>query len=133
MENHVNHVIVGAGSNIDPAENVFKVTQVLRKYFHILKTSRFVKTLPVGHASQPHFLNGAFLIQTQLDEKTLKQRLKEIERRLGRLKSHNKNQPRPIDLDILIWNGKVVDRDVYERDFLKSEIRELIPTISFSS
>ena len=36
-------------------------------------------------------------------------------------------QPRTIDLDLLVWNGKVVDKDYYTRDFLRQIAAELLP------
>ncbi len=61
----------------------------------------------------------------------MKTRLREIESGLGRVRTGNKNGPRTIDLDILVWNGEVVDDDVYEREFLKTSIRELLPGFTF--
>jgi len=60
----------------------------------------------------------------------LKRRLREIESGLGRVRTANKNGPRTIDLDILVWNGEVVDADVYERGFLRDSIIELLPGIT---
>ncbi len=46
---------------------------------------------------------------------------------MGRAKTSNKQGPRIIDLDIIIWNYKVVGYDVYERKFLQKSILELLP------
>jgi 2-amino-4-hydroxy-6-hydroxymethyldihydropteridine diphosphokinase len=85
----------------------------------------------VGFKEQAPFLNGALLIETELDAAALKIRLREIETALGRVRAENKYGPRTIDLDILVWNGEVVDDDVYEREFLKSSIVELLPGFIF--
>ena len=52
-------------------------------------------------------------------------RLKCIENNLDRIRGKNKNGPRTIDLDVVIWNGDVVDKDVYERDFLRNSIKQI--------
>ena len=50
---------------------------------------------------------------------------------MGRIKTSNKQGPRIIDLDIVIWNNKIMDDDVYQRGFLKNSILELIPDFNF--
>jgi 2-amino-4-hydroxy-6-hydroxymethyldihydropteridine diphosphokinase len=126
-----NRAVLGLGSNIDPEENIRKAIELIRAEFSLIKISSFVRTEPVGFKEQALFLNGALLIETALDAASLKTRLKEIEIALGRVRTKNKNGPRTIDLDILVWNGEVVDDDVYERDFLKSSIVELLPGFTF--
>ena len=37
--------------------------------------------------------------------------------------------PRKMDLDILVWNGEIVDPDVYEREFLRRSVIELCPEL----
>jgi 2-amino-4-hydroxy-6-hydroxymethyldihydropteridine diphosphokinase len=48
------------------------------------------------------------------------------------VKTDNKHGPREIDLDILVWNGEVVDEEVYEREFLRKSINELMPEMDLS-
>ncbi len=126
-----NLAVLGLGSNIDPEENIHKATEMIRAEFGLIKISSFITTEPVGFKEQAPFLNGALLIETELDAAALKIRLREIETALGRVRAENKNGPRTIDLDILVWNGEVVDDDVYEREFLKSSIVELLPGFIF--
>ncbi len=64
-----------------------------------------------------------------MDPSTFKSWLKNLEKKLGRVKSENKDGPRTIDLDIIVWNGKVVDSEVYEREFLINSINELLPEL----
>jgi 7,8-dihydro-6-hydroxymethylpterin-pyrophosphokinase len=47
------------------------------------------------------------------------------------VKTENKNGPRCIDLDIVVWNRKVIDRDFYDRDFLQTVVLELMPDLRF--
>jgi 2-amino-4-hydroxy-6-hydroxymethyldihydropteridine diphosphokinase len=56
--------------------------------------------------------------------------LKDLEDQMGRDRSQPKFGPRNIDLDILIWNNKVVDPDYYTRDFLRTSAAELGFTIN---
>jgi 2-amino-4-hydroxy-6-hydroxymethyldihydropteridine diphosphokinase len=81
----------------------------------------------VGFPDQPDFVNSVILIKTENDMAAAKSLLKDIEKRLGRVRTENKSGPRNIDLDIVVWNGTVVDDDVYTRDFLRQLIIEVLP------
>ena len=50
---------------------------------------------------------------------------------MGRVKTSNKEGPRIIDLDIIIWNNKIIDDDVYKRTFLQNSVIELLPDFKF--
>lgn len=126
-----NRAVLGLGSNIDPEENIRKAMEIIRGEVSLIKASSFVETEPVGFKEQRSFINGALLIETPLGASELKTRLRGIEAGLGRVRTGDKNGPRTIDLDILVWNGEIVDDDVYEREFLRSSIRELIPGFTF--
>lgn len=127
----MNKAVIGFGSNIDPEKNIAKARHLITNAFTILGESEFVRTKPVGFTEQDDFINGSMHIETELKFEQLKQTLKEIEGRLGRKVSSIKFGPRTIDLDIVIFNGKVVDQDFYERDFLKNSVLELIPDLKY--
>lgn len=124
----MNCVVISAGSNIEPEVNIQQARIILNEQVKLIKQSTVLRTKPIGYTDQPDFLNCAFLIETTLDQQDLNLFLKHIEKTLGRIKTANKNGPRTIDLDILIWNGTIVDNDYYTRDFLKKSVRELIPS-----
>ena len=122
-------VVIGLGSNIDPEANLEKAVQELESRFKVSKRSQWIRTKPIGIQDQPDFYNGALLMETELEQQSLKKELKRIEDILGRDRSLPKFGPRTIDLDILIWNKKVVDEDYYERDFLRKGVEEIIPDL----
>ncbi len=126
----MNRAAVSIGSNIDPEENARKAVEILSQKFPGLKFSSFVFTKAVGYTEQPDFLNGAVLIFTNLNLAQLTDTLKKIEAVMGRIRGELKNGPRIIDLDIVVWNGKVVDEDFYKRQFLRDAVLELIPDIA---
>ncbi len=125
----MNRAVIGLGSNINPEENIRRAKEAIDGEFKIIKSSSFVETEPVGFKEQDRFINGALLIETELGADSLESRLKNLESELGRVKTDNKYGPRTIDLDILVWNGEVVDEEVREREFLRRSIEELIPGI----
>ena len=125
----LNEVVIGVGSNIDPVKNIKIAEQTISTNHNLIKISSFIETEPIGYKNQDNFLNGALLIETEMGLSELKYWLKTLEQKLGRTKTENKNGPRTIDLDIIVWNGKVIDNEVYEREFLLNSIKEILPDI----
>jgi len=126
---NVNRAVIGLGSNINAEENIRKAIEAIGGKFKIIKSSSFVETEPVGFKEQDRFINGALLIETESEAPELKSWLKKLELKLGRVKSKIKYGPRTIDLDILVWNGEIVEEEVYEREFLRRSINELMPDL----
>ena len=121
----MNICIIGIGSNIDAETNIPKMLKILETKMTILKISTFHKTKPIGIINQPDFTNGAVKIETNLNRQDLNNILKTIEDKMGRNRTLPKSGPRCIDLDIVVWNGEIVDKDYYSRDFLQKSVREL--------
>ncbi len=125
----MNRAVIGIGSNIQPENHVPKAIEKIAQAHRIVRQSRMVETLPIGSLDQPHYLNGALLIETMMEHDELKLSLKRIESDLGRVRGKDKNEPRTIDLDILVWGGQIIDHDVYERKFLREAVLEVYPTL----
>lgn len=121
-----NIAIIGIGSNIEAEKNIAEVLKILAERFELLKVSKFLRTHPIGIENQPDFTNGAAKIATSLDKKSLRTELKAIEDQLLRDRTLPKFGPRTIDLDIIVWNGKIVDRDYYTRDFLHENVSDVL-------
>lgn len=126
----MNRAVISVGSNIRPDENIPLARRRIAKGVKLLAESRFVETEPIGFADQPNFVNGAFLIETEMDLDELRKWLRRVEDELGRVRTANKYGPRTIDLDVVVWNGRIVDDDVYRRDFLRSTVLELLPDLN---
>ena len=126
METKINTAIIGIGSNIDAEKNIETALKILADRFELLKVSAMLKTKPLGIENQPDFTNGAAKINTILDRISLKKELKKIEDDLGRDRNAPKFGSRTIDLDILVWNGKIVDKDYYLRDFLHENVSDIL-------
>ena len=122
----MNRVVIGVGSNIDKYHNVEKARKIISEKFKLIRSSQFKETKPIGPITQEDFLNGAWLIETDVDQKQLKQELHRIEDLLLRDRNSPKQGPRTIDLDLVVWNGEIVDSDYFERDYLKQCVDELL-------
>lgn len=125
----MNYAIISLGSNINPQENILKAKKILREKFQIINKSNFVFTKPREFLQQKDFLNGCILAKTELGFEEVNFELKEIEKGLGRIKTENKADPRTIDLDVVVWNSELRDEHVFEWDFLREAVKELLPEL----
>lgn len=123
----INNAIIGVGSNINPEQHVIQAENEIKRLGFLKQKSDFLYTKPLLYQDQDDFLNGIFHLETLFGKLELNKMLKEIELKLGRIRDENKNGPRTIDLDIVVFNNQIVDRDVFQRDFLKNPILALFP------
>ena len=102
----------------------------------VQRVSSYYKTEPVDFGPQAWFLNCAVEASTELMPMQLLKAVKSVERALGRRPGVNKG-PRPIDIDILLYENVVVRTSVLtiphermnERRFVLIPLRELAPTV----
>ena len=106
-------VLIGLGSNLGDREyHLDLALKALRATSGIALTaiSPFLEFPPEGGPpDQEFFLNAAAQIETTLSPQALLATLKAIERALGRQPSETRWAPRPIDLDILLYDEQVVN------------------------
>lgn len=114
------------GSNIAPEQNVEQALVFLRKQFEVLAVSALERTAPIGIKEQADFLNGAVLLRTDMNLSELEPWLKQLEDEMGRDRTVARFGPRVIDLDVVVWNGRVVDPDFFKRDFLQRAVAQLL-------
>lgn len=88
--------------------------------------SQTICTPPVGFLNQPDFLNAALLIRTPLEHDAFRAYLKAVESRLGRVRGPNKSGPRTMDLDIVAWDGELVDQGYFEYDYIRLPVDEVL-------
>jgi len=124
-----NRIIILLGSNIRPEENLKEALALLAKYSKIKACSRIWRTEAIG-SDGPDFLNMAVDLETDLDSLEIKSRIiKNIEIRLGRVRTEDKNAPRTIDLDIILLNDEVLDDDLWKKAFVALPVSELRPNL----
>ena len=102
----------------------------------VRRVSSFYKTEPVEVRSQPWFVNCVVEGATELVPMRLLEALKSLERTLGRQPGTPKG-PRPIDIDILLYENVVVRSPgltiphsrLTERRFVLIPLREIAPRV----
>jgi 2-amino-4-hydroxy-6-hydroxymethyldihydropteridine diphosphokinase len=104
----------------------------------VRRVSGFIETEAVGGPpDQPQYLNGAAELRTSLSPHALLNFLRAIERRLGRVRSLERNAPRTIDLDLLLYDDRVIDEPqltlphprIHERAFVLRPLCQLAPNL----
>lgn len=128
---------LGVGSNLgNRLGNIRKAVKKINslKNTKVLKSSKIIPTKPLGGPRrQPEFLNAVLKIRTGMSAPLLLEKLKAIEKELGRKKSVRFG-PRAIDLDILLYGDRVIERKnlvvphprIFERDFVLRPLLEII-------
>ena len=66
------------------------------------------------------------MVVTSLDYEEFNAYLKDIEDRMGRERGLNKAGPRTIDLDIIVWNGRLLTDDYYSYDYVSIPVNQVI-------
>jgi 2-amino-4-hydroxy-6-hydroxymethyldihydropteridine diphosphokinase len=130
---------VALGSNLesqfgDRRANLLEAVRRVGELGEVRGVSSFYETEPVGFVAQPRFLNGALLLETELEPAELMRGLLAVEKAMGRERVVAKG-PRVIDLDLLLY-GQVVMRtaelvlphpEMQERRFVLEPLAEIAP------
>ena len=103
---------LNVGSNLDSKygsryENIsIAIKLLIESKIKIKKISNFYETPSYPNNSFPKFLNVGLFIEYKNDHMSLFKIIKQIEKKLGRIKA-NKDAPRVIDIDIIDFRGEV--------------------------
>lgn len=121
----------------DRDENIRKAVRYIEEeQIKIIKQSSIIETEPVGGPPQDKFLNLVIEIQTAFSPHDLLKTLKNIEKKLGRIKTIQ-DGPRPIDLDILLYDDiqlstpelTIPHPRMLSRDFVMKPLQEINPDL----
>jgi 2-amino-4-hydroxy-6-hydroxymethyldihydropteridine diphosphokinase len=110
---------VALGSNLkssfgDREANLREAVRRIEELGEVRAVSSFYDTEPVGYLEQPRFLNGALVLDTELDPVALLRGLLGVERAMGRIRGGWERVgamakgPRVIDLDLLLYGDWVL-------------------------
>ena len=137
-------IYLGIGSNLsssfgDRFKNInLAVSFLEEKKINLVKKSSFYETFSYPNKENPKFINIVIAVQTSLSPKDLMEVLISIEEKLER-KRAKKNDPRTCDIDIIDYNGKVINfklnnfelkiphESMSTRNFVLYPLREICP------
>jgi 2-amino-4-hydroxy-6-hydroxymethyldihydropteridine diphosphokinase len=103
-------VFLSLGSNVGRRpQQLRRALELLRRDadLRVVGISSLYSTSPVGYTAQRDFLNGAVEVRTRLAPRSLMERLRAVEERMGR-NTPFRNGPRTIDLDLLFYGRRVI-------------------------
>jgi len=130
-------VYLGIGSNQGDRLALLRTAIAhLAPAIHLQRSSSLYESPPWGYLPQPPFLNAVLETTTALEPFALLQTLKAIEQALGRT-SGPRYGPRPIDIDILIFDQlhlthpslTIPHLRIAERSFVLVPLAELAPNL----
>jgi len=133
-------VYIGLGSNLDnPRAQVRRALAALHQppEMQCLRQSSLYETTPMGFADQPVFINAVAELNTTLSADALMLRLRAIESAQGRVRGGNRNGPRTLDLDMLLFaDARIAEPDLEvphprmtERAFVLLPLLEIAPDV----
>jgi 2-amino-4-hydroxy-6-hydroxymethyldihydropteridine diphosphokinase len=130
---------VAIGSNLNqPQARVHEAFEHLARLpsTQLLLRSRLFLTRPMGPQEQPHFVNAAAGLLTQLTARQLLEGLLRIEQSMGRNRQERWG-PRVIDLDLVWMLGEAIDEPgltlphpgVSTRNFVLYPLADIAPSL----
>ena len=137
-------LLLGLGSNLssnfgDRFENIELAISYLQSYkIHLQKKSSFYETLSYPDIENPKFINVVIEASTHLGPEDLASVLIFVEEKLER-RRNKKNEPRTCDIDIIDYNGKIMDfsykslifkvphEKLIYRNFVLFPLQEIVP------
>ena len=131
---------IGVGSNEgDRLARISAAVQALGRTpgVRLAQMATISETEPVGGPPQGPYLNTVVELDTRLTPHELLAALQGIERRLGRAPSAVRWAPRPIDLDLLLYQDQVIHDErlviphprMHERRFVLEPLAQLAPDV----
>jgi 2-amino-4-hydroxy-6-hydroxymethyldihydropteridine diphosphokinase len=128
-------VYLALGSNMgNRLANLKAAINNMTPQMTVKKKSSVYETPPWGFKEQDAFLNQVIKVKTSLAPEPLLRHLKRLEAALGRVPNFQ-NGPRLIDIDILFFDGMIIDTPplvvphprLHERAFVLAPLAEIAP------
>jgi 2-amino-4-hydroxy-6-hydroxymethyldihydropteridine diphosphokinase len=115
------------GSNIEPEYHLWEAVRLLREQGQVEAVSKAWQSHAFG-SDGPDFLNACVLFLTTLEADELKEKvIRPIEANLGRVRGPDKNAPRTIDIDIILFDEEPFIGEFWSNAFVVVPLAELLP------
>jgi 2-amino-4-hydroxy-6-hydroxymethyldihydropteridine diphosphokinase len=112
VQSMTNFVFLGLGTNLgDRESNLNRTLELISKSVGWIDSrSGIYETEPWGFSSEDHFLNMVIRIKTGLSPVELLKKTLNIEILMGRIRGTEKYASRIIDIDILLFENKIINK-----------------------
>lgn len=119
---------LGIGSNLgDRQANILAALQRLRTRTKIAAVSSFYESPAADGAEGPPYLNVAAAVYSELDTQAFDRFARDVELAVGRARGSAKHSPRPIDIDLLFYDGALVQPNLQGRPYNLAPLAEIAP------
>jgi 2-amino-4-hydroxy-6-hydroxymethyldihydropteridine diphosphokinase len=131
-----NRAYLSLGSNLEAERHLPAAVALLGRFGRVRAVSTVWESPPLGFSDQPNFLNAVVLLETDLSAQALRdEAIAWVEAELGRVRTPNKNAPRTIDIDIMLFNDDILqvnrrripDPELLQRPFVAVPLAEIAP------
>lgn len=123
------HIYLNLGSNLRPEVHLPEAIRRLRTHGSVKSISNAWESHALG-SKGPDFINISLEFLTPFKPKKLKHEVvRPIEQALGRVRGKDKNAPRPIDIDIIMVDGRPLNRQYWAYPFVIVPTAELTPNL----
>ncbi|MDO5571906.1 MAG: 2-amino-4-hydroxy-6-hydroxymethyldihydropteridine diphosphokinase [Bacteroidales bacterium] len=122
----MNNILVSLGSNVSQSVNI--LNDAILKIKDMASEARFssvYETDPEGEHKHSKYKNCIGEMSTNLDYDNLKDLFKNMEVTAGRKPEMKINGIVPLDIDIVIWNQKVIRPKDLSMEYIKQGLMEL--------
>ena len=122
----MNQAIIGLASNRTDGNILLQqAIEILTHTSVSVKFSTCYSTAPVGTHSKNDYWNCVGIVESELDFEKLKQHYKEMEKDAGRQPDSKQTGDVPLDIDIVVWNEKIIRPRDYEQDYFQKGLIQL--------
>jgi len=107
-------------------ENIsIAINLLINSNLKIKKISNYYETPSYPNKKLPYFLNVGVMANYESDEKVLINKISIIEKKIGRIRT-KKNDPRICDIDIIDFNGLIINKNNLKIPHEKSHLRNFV-------
>lgn len=130
---------IGIGSN--EGDRLYHISASLRALgasdgIRLLQMATILETDPVGGPPQASYLNTVIEVEADLEPLPLLRTLQAVERRFGRIRCGQRWAPRTIDLDLLLYDERIIQAPdltiphprLHERLFVLEPLAQIAPS-----
>ena len=132
-------VYIGLGTNMgNRNENLVQAINLLnRKGASVIRVSGIYDSEPWGFTSKNKFLNQVIKVETSLEPLILLELILQIENEMGRTRHISGYEDRIIDIDILIYDNRIIKskkleiphKQMHSRAFVLAPLLEIAPDL----
>jgi len=125
----LHRMVLSLGSNISAEVHLPRALHLLCEVGPVEVVSSIWESESVGFDG-PNFLNACVLMVTPLGPVEFKEQvIRPIEAKLGRVRNVERNAPRTIDIDIVLYDDQPLNTEFWEYAFVLVPLAELLPDL----